>query len=213
MIMPLIRKPSPATTVPAPATDVRARLRDPDAEERWSAVRQLGGKPGSAALLAEALAQEGDPRVREAIFTALAQDGGRGAVATIVLFLRSPEAALRTGALDAFATLPEAIANNIAELFADPDPDIRILSCDLARSLPAAEATSHLIALLNRENMVNVCAAAVEVLSEVGTEQAIPALRACAVRFADDSFLLFAVDLAIQSLGEGGRPVPPVSLA
>lgn len=211
--MPLIRKPQNVLSCPAPDPNALVHLRASGADERWAAARQLGGQPGYAVLLAEALAREDDPRVREALFTALAQDGGTAAVAVILPFLRSPDAALRMGALDALATLPDAVATNIGELLTDPDPDVRTLSCDLARRLPASEANSHLGALLDRELDGNVCAAAVEVLSEVGTEDAIAALRSCAARFADNRFLIYAIELAIQRLGEGGRPVSPVSLA
>jgi hypothetical protein len=43
---------------------------------------------------------------------------------------------------------------------------------------------------------VNVCAAAVDVATENGTASLLPALAAARARFADDSFLVFAVDLA-----------------
>lgn len=207
--MPLIRKPQ-TETVPAPSLgDAAAALRASSADERWSAARQLGDQPGHAGLLADALARESDPRVREALFSALARDGGDQAVAAILPFISSSDAALRTGALDALATLPRAIAANIAKLLADGDPDVRILSCDLARRLPAAEATSHLTALLDRETAANVCAAAVEVLSEVGDDRALPTLRACAARFVDNSFLVFAIELAVRRIGETGSSVPP----
>jgi HEAT repeat protein len=207
--MPLIRKPPTGTVAPPAIPDVRAALLAFSAEERWSAARQMGDEPGHAALLADALAREGDPRVREALFTALARDGGDQAVAAILPFIRSSDAALRTGALDALATLPQAIVAHIEKLLADADPDVRILSCDLARRLPTAEATQVLTALLERETTVNVCAAAVEVLSEVGDARALPALHACAARFVDDAFLVFAIELAVRRIGETGASVPP----
>lgn len=209
--MPLIRKPQTGTVAPPAIADMRAALFAPSAEDRWSAARQLGDQPGHVALLADALAREGDPRVREALFTALARDGGDQAVAAILPFIRSSDAALRTGALDALATLPRAIAAHIENLLADADPDVRILSCDLARSLPTAEATQYLTQLLGRETTVNVCAAAVEVLSEVGDGGALPALHACAARFADDGFLVFAIELAVRRIGETGTFAPPAS--
>lgn len=209
--MPLIRKPQ-AETVSSPAMgDMAAALLSSSADERWSAARQLAGQPGHAVLLAKTLARESDPRVREALFTALARDGGDQAVAGLLPFIRSSDAALRTGALDALATLPQAIAAHIEKLLADDDADVRILSCDLARRLPGADATQHLTQLLARESTVNVCAAAVEVLSEVGDARALPALHACAARFVDDSFLVFAIELAVRRIGETGAPVPPAT--
>jgi HEAT repeat protein len=203
--MPLIRKPDAA---PSPAPRDAARdLMAGSVEERWAAARQLGGEPGQAALLGQALARESDARVREALFSALARDGSEAAVAAILPFLRAPDAALRTLALDALATLPDAVARHIGELLADPDPDVRLLSCDLVRRLSNPDASRHLGALLERETSVNVCGAAVEVLSEVGDAGALPALRACAARFPGETFLGFAIDLVIRRIGEDGRSV------
>ena len=207
--MPLIRKPHAGTVATPAIQDLRAALLASSADERWSAARQLAGQPGHVALLAEALAREGDPRVREALFTALARDGSDEAVAAILPFIRSSEAALRTGALDALATLPGAIAVHIEQLLADDDADVRLLSCDLVRRLPTADAALHLTRLLARETAVNVCAAAVEVLSEVGDTRALPALHACAARFVDDSFLVFAIELAVRRIGKTQASDPP----
>ena len=74
-----------------------------------------------------------------------------------------------------------------AALLADPDADIRLLTCELARALPATEATPLLCALLDRDAEPNVCAAAVDVLAEVGGPEALPALARCAERFPDDA--------------------------
>ena len=55
------------------------------------------------------------------------------------------------------------------------------------------DATRVLCELLEHEPHPNVCAAAIDVLAEVGTRDAIPALKACAERFAGTPFLPFAV--------------------
>jgi HEAT repeat protein len=210
--MPLIRKPD-AKTVPSSSgvVDVRAGLLAKSPDDRWSAARRLGGAPGDAAPLVGALQAEKDARVREALFSALARDGSDEAIGAILSFIRSPDAALRTGALDALATLPGAISTHVENLLADADPDVRILSCDLARRLPAAEANHHLSALLKRESAANVCAAAVEVLSEVGDSSVLPALAACAARFASDGFLPFAIEEVTRRIGNE-HAQPPASV-
>ena len=50
--------------------------------------------------------------------------------------------------------------------------------------MKASEATRLLCGLIEREQHPNVCAAAIDVLTEVGTPEAIPALEKCAARFA-----------------------------
>lgn len=202
--MPLIRKPQGAGPhQPAVLDDDAATLASPSADARWAAARQLRGSTGQANRVLAALNTEGDPRVREALFTVLAGDGDPEAVAALTGFIRSPDAGLRTGALDALATLPDVIAARIEALLHDPDPDVRILSCDLARRLPGPVATRQLSALLEREQVANVCAAAAEVLSEVGDAQALAALQAARARFNDDEFLAFAIDAAVRTIGEG----------
>jgi hypothetical protein len=66
--------------------------------------------------------------------------------------------------------------------------------------MPAPEATRLLSGLIEREPHPNVCAAAIDVLAEVGTPDAIPALRSCATRFATTPFLPFAVSVAIARI-------------
>ena len=54
----------------------------------------------------------------------------------------------------------------------------------------------------------NVCAAAIDVLAEVGTRDAVPALKACAERFSDTPFLPFAVSTTIARISEHRRLGP-----
>ena len=157
------------------------------------AARTAINVEGADLALSQALRTETDPRVREAMFTGLARIGTPVAVETLLSMLRSDAAALRTGALDALRVL-NGLGDVAARLLRDADPDVRILSCELARSLPAAEANRQLCELLARERSVNVCAAATDVLAEVGGPEALTALADCARRFPDAPFLLFAID-------------------
>ena len=85
-------------------------------------------------------------------------------------------------------------------LLKDHDQDVRILSCELARSLPSDEATKLLCAVLADEQQINVCGAAVEVLTEVGSPAALPFLAACAQRFRGAPFLGFAIGIATERI-------------
>lgn len=203
--MPLIRKSEGGVPPQTDTAAAHAALDAPSPDDRWSAVRQLAGKPGHARALLQALDKEEVARVREAILSALAKDGGAEAIAGVVTLIRSPGAAVRTAALDALATAPAAIATNIAALLLDPDRDVRILSCDLLRRLPARQATDFLVPVLLRDSDINVCAAAVEVLSEVGDERARGALESCAARFAADDFLAYAIAVALRRIGAADR--------
>jgi HEAT repeat protein len=210
--MPLVRKPPgppPPVTAPganpASATQSSASLSSGDADERWTAARAAAGQPGAVTALGTALLTESDSRVREAMFTSLSRIATPDAADRLVTLLRSDNANLRAGALDALRILIGGMRELLAQLLADRDTDIRILSCELARGLPAAEATPLLCALLDREDDVNVCAAAIDVLTEVGSSAALPSLAACARKFGDSPFLVFAVKTATDLI-QSQRP-------
>jgi HEAT repeat protein len=199
--VPLVRKPAQlAGDLKPSVAGVLSGLGSPSPDERWTAARAAAELPDLAAALAAALPQETDCRVREAMFTSLARIGTRDSIAGMLPMLRSDDAALRRGALDALRSSVIATHELLPELLHDPDADVRILSCELARSLPGEEASPILCALLAREAEVNVCAAAVEVMAEVGNQSALPTLAQCAQRFAQIPFLTFAIKLATDRI-------------
>lgn len=203
--MPLVRKPpQPQGQSKASGAEVLTGLGSESPEERWAAARAAAELPDAAAALAAALPQETDGRVREAMFTSLARIGTRDSIAGMVPMLRSDDAALRTGALDALRSSVIAAHELLPHLLNDPDVDVRTLSCELARSLPSEEASLSLCALLARETEINVCAAAIEVLAEVGNYTALPVLAQCAQRFAQVPFLTFAIKLATDRITAAG---------
>jgi HEAT repeat protein len=205
--MPFVKRQPPA---PAPAAQSVAdrlaahiaALGRPDPDARWSAARALGGHAGAVPALASALGAEQVPRVREAIMTALVRIGDEASVKALLPSLRSQDAGLRAAAIEALQSLPGAILPFMASLLADADADVRILATELARNMSAADANRVLCSLLEREQHPNVCAAAIEVLAEVGTRDAVPALQACAERFADTPFLPFAASTAIARISD-----------
>jgi HEAT repeat protein len=200
--MPLVRKPSSAT--PSPASDDRRlaqTLLQGSDDERWSAARAAPELPDGLSLLDNALARERVPRVREAVFTALAKIGTAEAASVVLPYLRSDDPALRTAALDALRAMPSAAGTHLPRLLGDADPDIRLLSCEIARGVPTDHAEGALVELIEREENANVCAAAVEVLAEIGGPASLPALAGCGARFPDDPFLRFAVKTAADRIG------------
>ena len=202
--MPLIKRDYhslPAITPVSPdAVATLADLDSPDVEVRWRAARGTLPEPNSVAPLAAALARETAPRVREAIITTLIRIGDRASAEVLLPYLRAQDAGVRIAAIDALQAMPDATEPFMMSLFGDADSDVRILATELARKMPVDTATSLLAALLDRETHPNVCGAAVEVLTELGTPDALPSLRACAARFAGTPFLPFAISLAIARI-------------
>jgi len=200
--MPLVRKNTGPVNTPRAGLDaLRAGLASGSPDERWQAARALIDMPGGIALLGRSLATESDIRVREVIFTGIARTAtGEGADLLLPL-LRSEDASLRSGALDALAAMPAAIlADRLPDLLRDPDPDVRLLACELARGLPSEDATRLMVDLLERESEPNVCAATVDVLTEIGGPQALPTLQRSAERFASSPFLAFAIEIAVKRI-------------
>jgi HEAT repeat protein len=175
-------------------------LVEADPDTRWRGARALAAAPTAVAALASALANETSGNVREAIFTSLVLIRSPESAGALALLLRSDEASLRTGALDALSAMADVARPLIPGLLRDADPDVRILSCDLVRGLAADEATDLLCAILDVEPEPNVCGAAVDVLAELGTPAAAGPLERCAARFPPDSFLSFAIREAVQQV-------------
>jgi HEAT repeat protein len=199
--MPLVRRGRRGTGATAPSAPATASLQAADAEERWIAAREAAEAPEGAAILADALALESDDRVRDALFTGLARIGTAECVDKVLPYLRSNDAGLRTGAVDTLRAMPAHLVSRVPELLADPDPDVRLLSCELARELPSAEANMLLAGLLDRETEKNVSAAAIEVLAEIGQPEVVQSLQRCAARFAGDAFLEFSISIVMNRIG------------
>ena len=72
-------------------------LRSPDADVRWRAARALGGMANAVPVLSAALDAEQDPRVREAIMTALVRVGDKASVLALLPNLRSQDAGAAGG--------------------------------------------------------------------------------------------------------------------
>ena len=197
--MPLVRGGKSPASDPQRAP-LRAALDSPDAESRWIAARALSGDVDAVPALAAALGREPVPRVREAIMTALMRVGNPASVEAMLPSLRSQDAGVRAAAIEALQAMPEAIAPFMAPLLSDGDSDVRLLATELTRNMDASEATRLLCDLIEHEQHPNVCAAAVDVLTEVGTPQVLPALEKCAARFAATPFLPFAISVAIARI-------------
>jgi HEAT repeat protein len=200
--MPLIRRETPKSLAPSPdATRLVTTLSEGTVDERWAAARAVAELPDGLSILCDALAGETSPRVREAIFTGLARMRTPESAAAILPYLGSDDASVRAGALDALRLIPDATAPHLARLLEDNDPDVRLLACELARNQPGGDAGRLLGDLLRSESQVNVCAAAIEVLAEIGGPDLSTILAECAARFPNDPFLAFTVQIANERIG------------
>jgi HEAT repeat protein len=183
-----------------PAADsdaLHTQLGDVDVEARRWAARD-GVALRASAILASHLVDEAEPSVRKIIVTSLAQIGDGAAVRGLVNCLRCQDAQLRCDALEALKSLPEAVAPMMRELLTDTDPDVRIQAVNLLEVLSQPQVEAWLIDIIESDPDINVCGAALNLLSETGTSAAAPALRRLRARFVDATYIRFAADLALK---------------
>ena len=205
--MPFTSHPQPSHT---DAADERAVRRDCAGLQlalrhqlpltrRWAA-RDLADCPDAAACLVAQLGSEADRSVREVIFSSLTALGNTVAVAGLVHCLRSEQAALRNEAIDSMKKMPLQVAPIMHGLLHDADPDVRIFAVNILESLHHPEVERWLIAIIGNDPEVNVCGSAVDLLCELGTEAARPALQQLKTRFSEQPYIQFAADLALRRL-------------
>ena len=163
-------------------------------------MRDLTSHPQAAAALGAQLLVERDAAVREAIFLALGTMASDEAVSALLPLLRSEDARLRNGAIEVLSGLPKVVGPRISALLLDADVDVRIFTVNLLGELRHEQVTQWLQQVLLSDREVNVVAAAIEVMAETGQPEHIDALRETRRRFADDPFIGFAADVAIERI-------------
>jgi HEAT repeat protein len=178
-------------------------LDSPDPMARRWAARDLADCHEAAAALVARLGREDDASVREIIFSTLTGLGDEVAVAGLVECLRSDDASLRNEAIEAMKQLPDEVAPIMRRLLADPDADVRIFVVNVLESLRHPDVEMWLIEVIENDPQVNVCATAVDLLGEVGTQAASETLKRLKARFSDEPYIQFAADLALKRIAEG----------
>ena len=204
--MPFVKRDAPASVESHPNAEMALAsaigdLTSPDTETRWSAARALGDRSRGGVRAGGRARGRTRARVREAIMTALMRIGDEASVKALLPYLRSQDAGLRAAADRGTASLAGcnlAIPGNTAggRRFGRAHPCHRACSKHARRGCHASSVR----APWSRSSTPTSARAAIEVLAEVGTSDAIPALQSCADRFAEIPFLSFAVSTAIARI-------------
>jgi HEAT repeat protein len=177
---------------------------DNSSARRW-AVRDLATQREAVSVLVERLDVENDSSVRTAILSALAHLGGSEAIAGVVNCLRSEDAALRNEAIEVLKEVPNEVEPIIDSLLVDVDSDVRIFTVNILESLKHKNVEKWLIRVVETDSHLNVCATALDLLSEVGTMQAVPAIKQLKARFADEPYICFSADFVLKRIAEGDQ--------
>lgn len=192
-------------TAPRDFEGLCAELNHDNAQVRRWAVRDLANYKQASSPLAARLKIENDNHVRTAILDALSKFSDDISISALVDCLRSDEASLRNEAIEVLKSEPEKVAPIIDNLLNDADSDVRIFAVNILESLRHQDVEKWLISVIKNDEHLNVCATAVDLLSEVGTENAVNALENLKIRFADEPYICFTVDLALQRIQQSER--------
>jgi HEAT repeat protein len=182
--------------------ELAAALDDSDAAGRRQAAREIVQCPDAAAALVRRLKREKDAAVREAILTALIHLNDPSAVGGLVDCLRSGDASLRNEVIETFKQMGDKMAPVLRSLLLDPDADVRIFVVNILEFEQNPAVESWLIEVIERDAHVNVCATALDLLCEVGTEAALDPLARLKARFPSEPYIQFAADLALKRIRE-----------
>jgi HEAT repeat protein len=181
--------------------DPRAALRSADPEQRRAGAVSLRDAPDADRLLAELVAIEQDVVVREAMLTAIVGSDDVIAARTLAQLLRADDAALRNAVVDTLGQMPAAGAI-IEELLADRDPDVRVMTVMLLRSLQLPEVPQWLVEVVESDTDPNVVGGALGELAEVGDATMLSAFERAPARFPGDPFIAFSADIAARRFSE-----------
>ena len=183
-----------------PPRDLQAVLGDltrADSSVRRSAARELVHFPEAAMAACDRLEAETSPSVRAVLFTTLIHLQSPEVALRLARLLRSDDAPLRNAAIEALQEMPDAAAAHLQDLLNDPDSDVRIFAVNIISALRHAQAPEWLGRVIRTDSHINVCAAAVDGLAEIGGAESLQDLEALRQRFADNAFMTFAIDAAV----------------
>jgi hypothetical protein len=178
-----------------------ADLASGDSATRRRAAHALSRMPDAVPVVCAHLANEQSLSVRSIILTGLIINRSRSVVAGLLPLLRSEDANLRNGAIEALQQMPDEVAPYVDAMLADADSDVRIFAVDVLAALPHPMVPEWLCRVVKSDPHVNVCAAALDALAEAGNPDVIPVLEELGGRFSDVSFIRFAVNVAIRRIG------------
>ena len=193
---------SPRKPKQANCDGLKAGLGDSNATVRRHSAQEISHCPEAVDALVAQLKVEKDVAVREAILASMGQINNSEVANALLDCLRSDDAALCNEAIETLKQLTFDMSPSLKSLLADPDPDLRIFAVNILESRRNPDLESWLIEVIEQDKHVNVCATAIDLLCEVGTEAALDPILRLKKRFASESYIQFASDLALKRIRE-----------
>ncbi|HBT47476.1 MAG TPA: hypothetical protein DEA73_06315 [Peptococcaceae bacterium] len=142
-----------------------------DGGEKVDAACRLAsfGTAEAAAALARALQREKDPLVREAVIGALLVCDTRAVIAEMATLLRSEDATNRSAAFEVLTyRCDDEVIEIFEQLLQDGDRDVRVMTVHALGRSRCGRSAELFRRVIREDGDVNVVAAAVEYLGEMG---------------------------------------------
>lgn len=175
-------------------------LADQSPHTRRIAARAAFNFPDLVDNFIEHLSHETSFEVREALLYSLQRIGTAKVVEGLLPLLSSEEASLRNSVIEILQEIPHEMENHIIELLNNPDSDIRIFAIDILQQLRHEKAPTWLLSVLKDEEHINVVAAAIDKLAEIGTPEMIATIKVVNAKFEGEAYLQFACATAIERI-------------
>lgn len=178
------------------------RLNQGDERSRRYAAQDLAAFPSPAVVeaLCYRLVQESSRLVQEAIAGTLVAIGSEAVVTRVSTLLASQDAYLRNLAVEILQALGQQARETLLGLLQSSDPDIRLLTVNVLGEARYREAAATLRQVVETDPDLNVVAAAIECLGEMGLRQEdIAAIGRARERF-DDPFLDYVAEQALRKI-------------
>ena len=118
----------------------------------------------------------------------------------VMELLKLSNAYVRNLAISILQDYGEAIKYYIVKFLIGDDYDLRIFAINVLGDVDFAESRDMLIELLEGEENINVAMTAVDYMAEIGQPEDVALLKRVRERFKDESYALFAIDAAIESI-------------
>ncbi len=118
----------------------------------------------------------------------------------IMELLKLKNAYVRNLGISMLQDYGEAIKYYIVKFLIGDDKDLRIFAVNVLGDVNFAESRDMLIELLESEQDINVAMTAVDYMAEIGEPEDIKQLESLKERFADEAYVTFAIDRAIECI-------------
>lgn len=171
-----------------------------DEESKVMMISQLKDHPDSVETLCNSFLNDRNTHaVNEAAIYKLSEMVCSESFSALMTILEGENVSWRNATITALSQHPEHLERHLESVRSHPNSDVRIFVMNILALTVHDNTERWIVTFLESEDNVNVCAAGLEALEEVGTEYCLPILQKIREKFSDNPFILFVCDRVIKS--------------